>query len=188
ELRTLGTYEEISRRIVELPHTMQKLFAWILERLENDDGFRDAAARKVGKELVSRFAALLSVSRHGLSQHELVDLLASGDPQGNVSALLHLLRPYLMRRGELLDFYHDQFRAAAKEAWLNSGIQRQAAHAELAVYFDAQPNRSEPKQAGQPPTPNARKGTELVVHQLASGRLEALRTSLCDLDFLRTAC
>src|SRR5439155_26506131 len=103
------------------------LFAWILNRLENDDGFRDAAGRRVGRELVSRFAALLGASRHGLSQRELIDLLDSGDPEGNVAALLHLLRPYLMHRGELLDFYHGQFRAAAEDAWLKTEAQRQAA-------------------------------------------------------------
>lgn len=58
ELRTLGTYAEISRRIAELPLTTHALFTWILERLENDDGFRDAARQKVGRELVARFAAL----------------------------------------------------------------------------------------------------------------------------------
>ena len=57
------------------------------------------------------------------------------DPQGNVAALLHLLHPYLMYRGELLDFYHGQFRAAAKEAWLKTGTQVQTAHAQLADYF-----------------------------------------------------
>ena len=102
ELRTLGTYEEISHRISELPPTTHELFSWILERLKSDNGFRGAAGQKVGKELVSRFAALLGASRFGLSQRELVDLLDLRDPQGNVAALLHLLRPYLMRRGELL--------------------------------------------------------------------------------------
>jgi len=145
ELRTLGTYEEITRRIVELPPTTHELFAWILERLENDDGFRDAAGCRVGRELVSHFAALLGASRYGLSQRELADMLAPGDskadppiepdPQGNVAALLHLLRPYMMRRGELFDFYHGQFRAAAGEAWLKTDAQRQAAHAQLAGYF-----------------------------------------------------
>lgn len=137
ELRTLGTYEEIMRRITELPPTTHALFIWILDRLENDDGFRDASGRRVGRELVRRFASLLGASRFGLSQRELADLLDSGDAQGNVAALLHLVRPYLMRRGELLDFYHGQFRAAATESGLRMGDQRQAAHQQLAEYFGA---------------------------------------------------
>jgi len=126
ELRTLGTYEQISGRIVELPETTLELFASILSRLEEDDGFRDASGRRIGREFVSRFGALLAVSRYGLSRRELVDLLAPGtpeadpaiepDPQGNVAALLHLLRPYLMRAGVLVDFYHGQFRRPS--AWM----------------------------------------------------------------------
>jgi hypothetical protein len=139
ELRTLGTYEEITQRIAELPPTTNEMFAWILERLENDDGFRDASGRRVGHELVSRFVALLGASRYGLSQRELADLLDAGDPQGNVAALLHLLRPYLMRRGELLDFYHGQFRAAIENRHLADDEARQSVHSSLADYFATRP-------------------------------------------------
>jgi len=38
ELRTLGTYGEITGRVAELPATTHKLFAWIPDRLENDGG------------------------------------------------------------------------------------------------------------------------------------------------------
>lgn len=135
EIRTLGTYEQVSQRIAELPATTQDLFAWILERLENDDGFRDASGQRVGRVLISRFAALVGASRYGLSQRELLDLLDREDSQGNLVALLHLLRPYLMRRGALLTFYHGQFRAAAHEKWLSTAAQRERANAQLACYF-----------------------------------------------------
>jgi len=135
ELRTLGTYEEISDRIAELPPTTHELFAWILKRLENDDGFRDAAGRRVGQGLVSRFAALLGVSRHGLSQHELADLLDPGDPQGNVATLLHLLRPYLMRRGGLLDLYHGQLREAVRIRFMPTPEHEKVHRLRFADYF-----------------------------------------------------
>ena len=135
ELRTLGFYNEITLRIAELPSTILELFTWILMRLENDDGFRDAVGQRVGHELVSRFAKLLGVSRYGLSQQELTDLLDIGDPQGNVAALLYLLRPYLMRRGELLDFYHDHFRTAAKETWLKTESEVKTVHTQIADYL-----------------------------------------------------
>jgi hypothetical protein len=179
ELRTLGTYEEITRRIAELPATTHELFGWILERLENDDGFRDAAGRKVGKELVSRFAALLGASRYGLSQHELVDLLAPGDPQGNVAALLHLLRPYLMRRGELLDFYHAQFRVAADQKHLQTEARRHDAHAGLAAHF----NHAE--RTGQPWRGVPRRSlTEFPYHLWQSGAKEPLFDLARNEDFL----
>jgi len=136
ELRTLGTYEEITDRIRTLPGDARELFGWILtERLARDPGFRDREGRPCGAALVEKFAACLGVSRHGLSPAELTALLDPGDPLGNVAALLRLLRPYLMRRGELLDFYHGQFREATVTAYLTSKSQRFSAHDQLATYF-----------------------------------------------------
>jgi WD40 repeat protein len=195
ELRTLGTYEEISRRIAELPPTTQELFAWILKRLENDDGFRDASGRRMGRELVSRFAALLGASRYGLSQRELADLLAPGDtkvepriepdPQGNVAALLHLLRPYLMRRGELLDFYHGQFRAAAEKAYLQTDAHRHAAHKQLADYF----RRKADPGGDLSWASNYHRGLiELPYHQTQGHLWDHLYALLTDFGFLEERC
>src|SRR6185436_14556116 len=102
------------------------------ERLACDPGFRDREGRSCGAALVEIFAACLGVSRHGLSPAELTALLDPGDLLGNVAALLRLLRPYLMRRGELLDFYHGQFREAAEAAHLKADPQRCASHQRLA--------------------------------------------------------
>jgi len=135
ELRTLGTYEEINQRIAELPPTTTELFAWILKRLETDDGFRDDSGNQVGHKLVPRFSALLGSCRYGLSQRELAELLDPNDPRGNVAALLQLLRPYLMHRGELLDFSHGQFRSAACSLWLSGPEDRAKANQTLAKYF-----------------------------------------------------
>jgi tetratricopeptide (TPR) repeat protein len=136
ELRTLGTFEEISDRIAQLPPDIGGLFIWILKRLEADDGFRDASGRKIGQDLVPRFLALLAASRHGLSMLELVGLLSPGDLQGNVAALAQLLRPYLMQRGELLDYYHDQCREAAVAMYLPSETLQRQAHTRLADFFE----------------------------------------------------
>ena len=88
ELRTLSVSRKVAdsrnqdqavlELIVQLPPTTQELFAWILERLENDDCFRGASGRRVGYKLVSSFAALLGASRYGLSRRELAELLARG--------------------------------------------------------------------------------------------------------------
>jgi telomerase protein component 1 len=185
ELRTLGTYEEITRRIAELPPTTHALFAWILERLENDDGFRDALGRRVGGGLVPRFAALLGASRYGLSQRELTDLLDPEDPQGNVAALLHLLRPYLMRRGELLDFLHGQFRTAAEAAYLKPDKQRQATHKKLAAYF----NRiGDPGRDGTWRGDSERALSELAYHLASAEDWACLEATLDALPYLHARC
>jgi hypothetical protein len=190
ELRTLGTYEEITDRIAQLPPETQALFTWILKRLEDDDGFRDNSGRKVGPELVPQFALLMGASRHGLSQRELAELLAPGDPnakppipddaQGNVAALVQLLRPYLMRRGELLDFYHGQFRAAAEKAYLQTAMQCHTAHEQLADYFrrKADPDN---KQLWKM---NARALAEMPFHLICGEKDEEVRRLFSSLSYL----
>ena len=188
ELRTLGTYEEIAQRIAGLPATTQELFAWILKRLENDDGFRDAAGRRVGRELVSRFAALLGASRHGLSHHELADLLDPGDPQGNVAALLHLLRPYLMRRGELLDFYHGQLKDAVGKRYLSDEDERRQAHKAIADYFETRWRDADTHALNELPYHLLKLGDLPLLSRLVrTGFLERKADALGDADSLTDA-
>jgi hypothetical protein len=181
ELRTLGTYEKITARIAQLPPDTRALFIWILKRLEDDDGFRDASGRKIGRELVSRFVSLLGASRHGLSQQELVELLSPGDPQGNVAALTQLLRPYLMQRGELLDFYHGQFREGAVTAYLPSESQRLAAHDQLASYFR---NKADPEKNKSWKGDNPRPFLELPFH-LGRANVDELTKILIGFNWLQ---
>jgi len=185
ELRTLGTYEEITNRIAQLPPDTRALFTWILKRLEDDDGFRDASGRKIGRELVSRFVSLLGASRHGLSQQELVELLSPGDPKGNVAALAQLLRPYLMRRGELLDFYHGQFREAVATSYLQSESERLTAHDQLATYFrdKADPEKNQSWKGDKP-----RPLVEVVFHLVEAQRVDDSCRTLCDLRFVEARC
>jgi hypothetical protein len=143
ELRTLGIYEEIIDRIQELPDEVQPLFLWILERLEGDDGFRDEDGKPIGPELVRAYCSYLAAAREGMTHAELVDLIAPGDEQaevppdaqGNVAALEALLRPYLMRRAELLDFFHGQLEEAVDGEYLDEEHERLATHHRLAEYF-----------------------------------------------------
>ena len=185
ELRTLGTYEEITGRIAQLPPDTRSLFIWILKRLEDDDGFRDASGQKIGRHLVSRFVSLLGASRHGLSQQELVELLSPGDPQGNVAALAQLLRPYLMQRGELLDFYHGQFREAVATAYLPSESQRLAAHDQLATYFR---RKSDPEGNQTWKGSNPRPFLEVTFHLVGAQRTDDYCQTLCDLRFVEARC
>ncbi len=180
ELRTLGTPEETTRCVAELPPTTDALFAWILRRLADDDGFRNSAGHPVGPALVSRFAALLGASRYGLSQRELVELVDPGDPEGNVAALLNLVRPYLMYRGELFDFYHGQFRDAAVRSCLRTDSQRQAAHSQLANYFR---DTAAPERANRW-SHDARPLGELPFHLAGAARIEEIRKLFSQLAFL----
>ena len=182
ELRTLGTYEEITTRIRDLPGESLSLFGWILtERLANDPSFRDREGRLCGAALVEQFAACLGVSRRGLSPAELTALLDPGDPLGNVAALLRLLRPYLMRRGELLDFYHSQFREAAEAAHLDTPEKQRTAHQSVATCLQA---FADPHRDGQcrDATPHAL--SELPHHQTRAEAWPDIIATLENIFFL----
>lgn len=136
ELRTLATHDDIHQRITRLPEEVRPLFRWLLEeRLASDPGFEDEHGALVGRRLVHDFMSYLGVSRHGLSHRVLVALVEPGDRQGNIAALERLLRPYLMQRGELLDFYHEQLRDAVTETFLSREEVRLDFHQRLARHF-----------------------------------------------------
>ena len=164
ELRTLGTSEEITARINELPRETSGLIKWLFKRLECDDGFRDASGAKIGELLTKSVLSLICASRRGLSEHDIRELLVyvprgtnlpnrsplawlqillSGankpmlreNQSGNVAAILMLLRPHLIRRGELVSFNHDQIRLAVIGSYMSHGSHVHATHRRLGLYF-----------------------------------------------------
>ncbi|MCD4786010.1 MAG: DUF4062 domain-containing protein [Candidatus Eremiobacteraeota bacterium] len=187
ELRTLGVYEEITGRIAELPGNTKELFLWILkERLSKDPDFRDGEGNPIGEKLVRKFVSYMGISRHGMSQRELIDLIVPGNPdhdppmlpdaRGNVAALQRLLRPYLMRRGELMDFYHSQLRDAVEEEYLDEEQERVDSHRNLAEYFSSRGNKY------------IRTLSEMPYHQTHGRMWDELEKTLCDLRFIEAKC
>ncbi|MEM0969762.1 MAG: DUF4062 domain-containing protein, partial [Verrucomicrobiota bacterium] len=142
ELRTLGKYDEITKRIQSLPDRTESLFVWILrERLAHEPGFSLLAKEGNASRLVNRFVSLIGISRLGLSHRELCALIPQPgeeeDIRGDIAALELFLRPYLMNRGDLLDFYHSQFSFAVDHHWLGDASMRQSFHREIATYFES---------------------------------------------------
>jgi WD40 repeat protein len=191
ELRTLGRYEEITMHINQMLPTVNGLLKWILRRLEHDDGFRDAQGRFIGHEIVPGFASCIAVSRHGLGQSELFELLSPGDTkinppissdaQGNVASLLHLLRPYLMYRGELLDFCHIQFRDAAKELYLGTDSRLCDVNGQLAEFFR---NAADPDRNNTWSGASSHAFSELPFHLTYGKKHADLTIILTDLKFI----
>jgi len=165
ELRTLGAYEEISRRIEDLPATALDLFKWIFKRLEDDQGFRNSVGTTIGPLLVRNVIASIAASRRGVSERELRELLKlvlpnEGDKQGNLAVLLLLLRPYLIQRNEQIDFYHDQVKNAAQTLYLGTQTEEAAAHQLLARLFLAELMASADR---------SRAGYEVLYHMRLAG-------------------
>jgi WD40 repeat protein len=202
ELRTLGSYSEITERIRELPDETTELFRWIMKRLEIDPVLQETAVYKSGADiasnsariegrpdqkdsgasLVRRFASFVSVSRFGLSRAELVKLIAPETPFGNIAALERLLRPYLMYRGDLIDFFHSQLRAAAVQEYLPDAAARTAAHAALANHFR---NRADPSSDQRWTARDARALSELPHHLAQAGQMRELAGALSSYTFMR---
>jgi hypothetical protein len=197
ELRTLGTYEEITDRIQELPEETVPLFVWILQRLEHDDGFRDADGDLIGPEVVRNYCSYLEVGRSGMAESELAELVAPAsdgeegkggpDPQGNVAALTRLLRPYLMYSGDLLKFFHGQTEQAVESIYLDEEEERLAAHRAVGGFF-----RKKADPAGDltwsGATANPRSVSELPHHLTEARMWEELYAVLTDLGFLEAKC
>jgi hypothetical protein len=132
ELRSLGgnrMHEIVPELIAELqekyPDTVS-LFDWVLERLE-----------VFGEDAVSQWCAYLCLGRKGMSSRELSDLLARRSVEEGARTAQRIergLRRYLLKRGTLLGFYHDQLRQAAEQRYLTLD-NRQTFHQQIARYF-----------------------------------------------------
>jgi hypothetical protein len=144
-------------------------------------------------ELVQRYCVTIAIGRSGMAQAELVDLIAPADPAsntaadalGNIAALQRLLRPYLMLRGELLDFFHGQLREAVQGRYLKESQVARDAHRAVADYFR---RRADPagdaKWTGNTP----RALSELPYHQTRGELWNDLHATLTDLAFLEAKC
>ena len=193
ELRTLGTYEEITARIRQLPGKIPALLNWVLNRLESDDGFRNEHGKLIGEHLVRRYCSFIAISRFGMAEAELLRLVAGHepassapvDPQGHQAALSRLLRPHLIQRGELIDFSHDQVRSAVWQRYLSRGQVVKKYHSEAAGYFL---HRADPTGEGTWMGRDARALSELPYHQTQGGLWQDVMKTLADLAFIERKC
>jgi WD40 repeat protein len=183
ELRTLGDYEAMPTRIAQMPPDVGGLFLWVLKRLESDTQFR----WEDGPSKVRKLVSCLGVSREGLSEVELTDLV--GDEAGDVSVWLRLLRPYLAYRGDLLSFYHRAHADAvfgrgvgetsknllgdSNPGYLDIDLEIKGAHSILADYFGSlAPN-------------HPRRMAEYVHHLIFADRQDEAEKELTDFASLR---
>ncbi|MFY9573558.1 MAG: hypothetical protein WAV20_19340, partial [Blastocatellia bacterium] len=155
-----------------------------------------------GKVLVAHGLGYLATARNGLTEDELLDLLARDrefyeDFEANahhdlpkargqfkvpvvVWARLYLdLEPYLTERNadgtSLLSFYHRQVNEAVVENYLAGTVKRHR-HCSLAAYFGEQDLKSE---KGGRQLPNVRKVAELPYHQTHGELWDDLEHCLC---------
>ena len=159
------------------------VFQQVIERLE----------REISGEIVRRALCLIACSRTGLSEQELADILsgpqsASATPRdcwATMQIMLRQLRPYLLRRGPCVDFYHRSLFKAVSARYLSSPANQQPVHAELATHFRA---KSDPTGTSTWQGNDARALTETPFHLLHADQHKALRDLYADVVYVRAMC
>ena len=183
ELRGFGSFEQLNLKIAGLPQTGDTLTA-IFQQV----------GRRLGEDFdavtVKEVLALLACSRHGLSERELLDLLEGEqvmieESAGDLFPILRQLRPYLQRRGDLVDFHHGNLLKAVQEHYLCPTQTAQSSHAKLARYFgrQADPHRNQTWLGD-----SARALDELTHHLTHANLWSEVEATLCDFVFIRTKC
>jgi WD40 repeat protein len=178
ELRGFGSFEKLNDKIRSFPaiegeEGLNLLFGLVLERLEQE----------TEKETVSTIMSLLASSRSGMSESELSEILThrlSGEEaqrrSGDMQIILRQLRPYLLRRGNLIDFHHRALWKAVVHKYLNTDSLRITQHRTLGSFFLGKGLSS------------TRMLMETPYHLALAQAWDELSGVLCDLRFIEARC
>jgi WD40 repeat protein len=189
ELSLCGDRDAVSWRLNDLPATVGLLFGQVLQRLEHDHT----------ADVTERTLSRIAVSRSGLLESEIIDVLSGAEPdfaKVRWTQLYRALEFYLRpmdetNRSGLINFYHDQLRIAAYRRYLDmdspDGPQSAAgriAHEELATCFRAAAAHADDGRLWR--TDVAHSLSELPYHLVHAGLTQEARALLLDFDWLQT--
>lgn len=170
ELRTIGG-NDLNRAVPALIASMPQdhpdavsLFQWVLERLA-----------VLGAEEVRCWCLYLARGRVGMASRELADLLSRKlGPHASAVALRieRAIRPYLLRRGQQLDYCHAELKRAVERSFPCRESDSMQIHADLAQYFHSLGLSSH------------RMLAETPYHQCRSQVWDGLSDTLCNVDFI----
>lgn len=187
ELSLCRDREALNHRLNDLPPTIDELFDQVLQRLEQD---HTASATE-------RTLSCIAVSRSGLLESEIIDLLSATDldsPHLRWSQLYRALEFYLRpmdetNRSGLVGFFHDQLRTTVYRRYLDmqspgaaESPSLQTVHHELARYFKTATTRSG-SCGWRADRPHGL--SELPYHLVHAGLPEQARTLVFDFEWLQ---
>lgn len=130
ELRVHGVFEEISSRIDHYlsAQNVAQLYTLILERMEKDFSL----------SLVKDTLALLWLSRRGLYESEILELLSTS--RLAFSPFFSAIQESLVSRQGLLNFFHDYLRQAVETRYLSTPSEKRKYQEQLVKYFETNLN------------------------------------------------
>jgi WD40 repeat protein len=158
-----------------------------------------------GEMLVSRSLGYLSAAKNGLTEDEMLDILASDEDVFNLTKKFHKptenklpvalwsrlyfdLEPYLTEKSadetSLLAFYHKQLGEVARAKYLDNSVKK-SRHQIIAEYFYKQDlyfDQNEERFY------NVRKVSELPYHETCAESWDNLEETLTDLYFVEAKC
>lgn len=180
ELRIFGSFEKLEEKIDSFPPDLIDLFAYVLNRLEED--------HKHNPGLVEKLFCLLECSRYGLTAQELKELLADDKDKIHL-VILRQIRDYLLKREKLIDFFHQGLSKAILQKYLTN---RRALkwHKMLAEYFQNKPLYIKRLEADpnvsfkQKEFPNKRKLIEQPFQETHAEMWNEITQTLCNLWFV----
>ncbi len=179
ELRSLGGNNmnvKVPKLIVEMSKNypdIVSLFDWVLERLE-----------VFGKREVRHWCMYLTLGRSGMGSRELSALLEQQFKDRGAKTALRIergIRRYLLQRGEQLDFFHGQFKAAVLGRY-DSASNSEQLHEEIAGYFTAEAKGINLDAAWE--TDTKRGFGECIYHHVQAGEYDQATGLLCNFPFL----
>ena len=179
ELRVFGKFNELKKRIEQIPLNLPGLFDQVLERIEDD----------FSEPLVRDCMALIACGRQGMTAEELQELLSSYAPRQDATVpvkklpdmiwarLSRAFSPYLFKRSDVIDFFHGQLKEAVGQRYLKNEAYRNRVHKKIADYFEKRWKESYVR------------SLEELPHQLTkSSAWAGAERVLCDLGFIEAKC
>ncbi|SES81090.1 Chromosomal replication initiation ATPase DnaA [Natronincola peptidivorans] len=128
ELLLTGRYDNLQEKINHYLSAadLEALFHKVLERMEED----------FGSQLIGFLLGSICFSRNGLSEEELKHLAhQEGIKYLDIVDCLHGLDFHLMKKGQLLDFFHDYIRQSVVKKYFSQEGQEEACRRRLVDFF-----------------------------------------------------
>eukprot|EP01119_Soliformovum_irregulare_P015829 TRINITY_DN4519_c0_g1_i1.p1 TRINITY_DN4519_c0_g1~~TRINITY_DN4519_c0_g1_i1.p1 ORF type:complete len:1529 (-),score=494.33 TRINITY_DN4519_c0_g1_i1:1256-5488(-) len=187
ELRVFGVFEQLTEKIKEMGQTIPRLLEEVLARMESDHG----------RDRLKQILALLVCSRGGLTEGEIMVLMARKDkgetkfPDALWSRLhssLHMfMRATTSATGEVMyDIFHKEMVKAIRKRYLDMDLEYDIkTHRSLAEYFL---EKADPVQDGSWGGSSLRSFSELPHHLIKAKMWKVVDQTLCSLTFIETKC
>lgn len=177
ELRIFGGFgrsgEKLEEYVNDFPSDVVDMFAFVLQRLEQDHSLKQG--------LVQKLFCLIESSRFGLTLGELQELLPE-DTDKTHRVILRQVRDYLLNRAETIDFFHRGLsKAVRKKYGLDEKAVAEPWHRILSGYFMDKPIF---RDGGKRREPQVRKLAEQPFQQTACRMWNEATATLCDLWFV----